>query len=258
MRRIISAMVVLAACTAPAVAQTANNHEIAGTSMRSELHAKPVTGEPYMATKYQVIVKTLADGTTVTHHGEHTVARDSDGRVRVEHPCGCTVPNTRVVVMDPVAGTMTIWETNGKLKVASVIKLPQPRPQDDAAVVPAAQQTHDSGRPQPVVTTEDLGEQVLDGLNVTGVRTTTVVPAGRSGNNAPITKTREVWTSEDMKLVLKEISNDPRTGTVTAGLRDISRAQPDPALFRPPAGYELKDMAQTMKEVADKLAENEN
>ena len=32
------------------------------------------------------------------------------------------------------------------------------------------------------------------------VKTTTIVPAGRSGNDAPITKMHELWTSAELKL----------------------------------------------------------
>ena len=72
-------------------------------------------------------------------------------------------------------------------------------------------------------------------------------------NDAPITKTHEVWTSQDLKLVMKEQWNDPRMGERTQELANFSRAEPDPALFRVPAGYATKDLLQGLKELEEKL-----
>jgi hypothetical protein len=118
--------------------------------------------------------------------------------------------------------------------------------------------THESMRPQPVITTEDLGVQTMQGLPVSDVKTTTVVPAGRSGNDAPITKTREVWTSQDLKLVMKEQWEDPRSGERTIELDDFSRAEPDAALFRAPKGYAVKSALESLKELEARLEAAQN
>jgi hypothetical protein len=68
-------------------------------------------------------------------------------------------------------------------------------------------------------------------------------------NDAPITKTREVWTSADLKLVMKEQWSDPRSGERTVELEEFSRAEPDPALFRAPQGYVVKDVAADLEGV---------
>jgi hypothetical protein len=111
----------------------------------------------------------------------------------------------------------------------------------------------DSSRPQPVVTMQNLGSQVLDNVAVTGELKTTVVPAGRSGNDQPITKTHEEWTSQEMQLVFKQRQFDPRSGERVVQLADFSRAEPDAALFRPPAGYEVKSALETLKQMMAKL-----
>ncbi len=139
-------------------------------------------------------------------------------------------------------------------KTASVIKIPAERKQE-IAVQPRV--VSDS-RPQPVVTKEDLGTVMLEGLPVTDVRTTTIVPAGRAGNDAPITKTHEVWTSQDLKLVMKQQTEDPRTGVTIVELQDFSRAEPDAKLFRVPAGYTVKTAAQSLKELEEKLEAAQN
>lgn len=235
----------------------AGAHEaLANGGVIHTLVATPVIGQPYSAMQVHSTSRKLADGTSISHKGQHFVARDAEGRVRVELNLVRGVngePDTVLVfVSDPVAHTITTWATGPKVgKVASVVKIPVERKQETAAAQPRA--ANASGRPQPVVTTEDLGTQTLDGVPVTDVRTTTVVLAGRSGNDAPITKTREVWTSADLKLVMKEQWEDPRSGERTIELENFSRAEPDPALFHLPPGYVVKTALQSLKELEDKL-----
>jgi hypothetical protein len=219
----------------------------------SSLLAVPVTGEPYSAMQTTETVKTLADGTKITHHGHHFVARDSAGRERIEMRLVAAKdgkPEQKLVfVIDPVARTLTSWGEGGTgPKVASVAKIKEPT----GVVQTAAKQKNDS-RPQPEITKQDLGSQIVDDLPATGELTTTVVPIGRSGNDQPITKTHEVWTSDEMKLVLLQKWSDPRTGVRTTQLSHFSRTEPDAALFHPPAGYQVKTAEQTMREMAEKL-----
>lgn len=221
------------------------------------LVAEPVTGEPYSAMQVHKRVRRLEDGTKISHQGYHFVARDSAGRVRVEIRTGKgqggQPDSAMVFVSDPVAHTLTMWSTAPDAKhVATMIKLSGDRKTPRPAVQPTKE---DPSRPQPVVSTENLGTQMLNGLAVTDVKTTTVVPAGRSGNDAPITKSQEVWTSDEMKLVMKEEWTDPRSGVRTIELSQFSRTEPDAALFHAPKGYDVKDMKQTLREIAQKLNE---
>jgi hypothetical protein len=230
-------------------------HElVAAGGLPRDLMTAPVTGEPFSAMWVNEIVKTLADGTKITQHGHHFVARDSVGRERIEMRLGAAKdgkPEQKMVfVIDPLAHTLTTWAegTTGP-KVASVAKM-----KDSAGRVPtAAQPKENDSRPQPQVTTESIGSQVIDNVVATGERTTTIVPAGRSGNDEPITKTHEAWTSDELKLVLLQKWTDPRTGVRTTQLADFSRAEPNAALFRPPAGYEIRTAEQTLRELAQKL-----
>ncbi|WP_035351122.1 hypothetical protein [Edaphobacter aggregans] len=256
----------VALMTALAGAQTTAGNApaevIANGGLIHTILAAPVVGQPYSAVQVQRMKRVLADGTTISRQGHHAVARDSAGRVRVERRMERAQngqPETVMVfVLDPVAHTMMIWTTGAKTrKVAELIRLPEQK-KDAAKTVDAQARPADDGRPQPVVTTEDLGTDTLDGLPVTVAKMPTVVPAGRAGNDAPITKTHEVWTSPDMKLVMKEQWEDPRTGVRTVELDQFSRAEPDAALFRAPAGYSVKDIKQTLKELEEKLDQMQN
>jgi hypothetical protein len=233
---------------------------IATGGLISSLTAAPVVGQPYSAVQVHQTQRKLADGTTISKKGHHFVARDSQGRVRVEMRMANGKngePDTVMVfVSDPVAHTITTWVSGPKIenKVASVVKVPADRKQE----VAAQPRVVSDSRPQPVVKKEDLGTVMLQGLPVTDVRTTTIVPAGRSGNDAPITKTHEVWTSQDLKLVMKQQMEDPRTGVTIVELQDFSRAEPDPKLFRVPSGYTVKTVLQSLKELEEKLEAMQN
>jgi hypothetical protein len=246
---------------AQSAAPTAGSNEVLSNGgVFNTLLAAPVLGQPYSAQRVQHMTQTLADGTTITHQGHHFVARDGQGRVRVEMRVGRAEkgePETELVlVSDPVAHTITTWMTGPKAqRVASVVKIPEGKKQETSATP-----TRVSGdtRPQPVVTTQNLGVQMVHDVPVSDVRTTTVVPIGRSGNDAPITKTVEVWTSQDMKLVMKEQWKDPRSGERTVELENFSRAEPDAALFHPPQGYAVKSVVESLKELEEKLGATQN
>jgi hypothetical protein len=229
---------------------------ISNGGVNHTIHADPVTGQPFSAEQVMKQGRTLTDGVNITHFGHHFVARDSAGRVRVEQPCGCDPAHEQLIevyVVDPVAHTMTKWRLGGNSpKIAYVSKVQEEKPR---AVV-AARVPEASGRPQPIITTEELPVMMLDNLPMKVVKTTTIVPAGRSGNDAPITKVHELWTSEELKLTFMEQWEDPRTGVRTVGLANFKRAEPDAALFRPPADYQLKDAKEAAKERAQKLADS--
>jgi hypothetical protein len=213
----------------------------------SSLVAAPVIGQPYSAVQVHQTSRKLTDGTTISQKGHHFVARDAQGRVRVE------MRMAKGKNGEPDTVMVFTWMSGPKIenKAASVVKTPAERRQETTVQL---QVTNASTRPQPVVTTENLGTVMLQGLPVTDVRTTTVVPAGRAGNDAPITKTHEVWTSQDLKLVMKQQTEDPRTGVTTVELEEFSRAEPDPALFRVPPGYAVKSVLQSLKELEEKLS----
>ena len=90
-------------------------------------------------------------------------------------------------------------------------------------------------------TTEDLGSQSMQGVTVTGTRTTRTIPKGQIGNDAPISIVTEVWTSPDLQTVVYSKRTDPRMGEQTFQLTNIARSEPDPASFTVPAGFTVTD-----------------
>jgi hypothetical protein len=196
-----------------------------------------VRGQSFSATKYVRKVKTLPDGKQQFIRNEIypvQVARDSDGRIRVQvvgaHPQPeCDQPASRVpppcpswnvILFDPVTQTITHW-AEGEMggHAAVVIKLSAGQVEDIENSTSALPEVATKAQPEgPAVTTEDLGEKVVEGVSATGVRTTTVLPAGYSGNKMPITTIHEAWTSTEMKLIIKIIDGDPRKEETLTGL----------------------------------------
>jgi hypothetical protein len=81
----------------------------------------------------------------------------------------------------------------------------------------------------------------MEGLLVTGTRTTRTIPAGEIGNEKPISILTEVWTSPDLKTIVYSKRSDPRMGEQTFKLANIVRAEPDASLFTVPADFKLTD-----------------
>jgi hypothetical protein len=81
----------------------------------------------------------------------------------------------------------------------------------------------------------------MEGVTVTGARRSETIPAGRIGNDRPITITDERWESTELKVLVSSQHHDPRTGDVEYKLTNISRAEPPAHLFAVPTDYEVVD-----------------
>ena len=204
---------------------------------------------PYSATRTTTRVQKLANGTTITHVTMVKEARDSSGRTyresRQEPAMGLEEGSNNfvsVTVYDPVNRISIFWHSN--TKEAIVTPFPEPREikrldpiPGQAGMESTPMQRLEQIKPQ----IEDLGMKTINGVEAKGTRTTRVIPAGREGNDQPITVTSERWTAPDLKLIVMSVNEDPRSGTSTMELTDIERSEPDPALFQVPEGYTIKD-----------------
>jgi hypothetical protein len=230
--------------------------------------AAPVVGAPYSATVRNESVQTLADGNRIVQSSSGTIARDSQGRTRqdtmlplIGNLSAANAPHL-IFIHDPVAQTSYTLnltdKTAQKMPVPAVPPMPPPPgapgPGPDAFYFQATGVATASGQlpPPPMIgqkvfltndqgqaTTEDLGSQTMEGVFVTGVRTTRTIPAGQIGNDKPISVVTEVWTSPDLKTIVYSKRSDPRMGELTFQLTNIARAEPDASLFTVPADFKL-------------------
>jgi len=238
---------------------------VAGAFARGS--AAPLVGAPYSATVTNESVQTLADGNRIVQSSSGTIARDSQGRTRqdtmlplIGNLSAANAPHL-IFIHDPVA--QTSYTLNLTDKTAQKMPIPPlppvpptgaSGPGPDAFYVQAAGVAAASGQlPNPPMiaqkvfltndqgqaTTEDLGSQTMEGVFVTGVRTTRTIPAGQIGNDKPISIVTEVWTSPDLKTIVYSKRSDPRMGELTFQLTNITRAEPDASLFTVPADFKL-------------------
>lgn len=240
----------------------------AGQTARVAPRAGSVTGQtvrqPYAAEFKVTTVQTLTNGTTITRERTEVLARDSRGRTMHSTTDAANGNGEQGVTYgnatDPVEGTQSTW--NSRTKQAYVYKLP---PQDQrkgcwasdsgnfrtswydgpgpgapapngtvlangSTIVPAV-------RPTPEV--EQLGSSTIQGFAVRGVRYTTTFPAGQVGNDQPIDVVAEHWTSPQLGMSLRDITDDPRTGKQTREVVNVTSGDPDPSVFLPPDGYQV-------------------
>jgi len=227
--------------------------------------AATIPGAPYSAQAVTEHVQVLADGNRITQTTTNNVARDGKGRVyREESLPGLgnskAEPPHLVLIEDPVAGQHITLDSNSKTAIK--LAMPQMKKADEAAAregnPPLAGITLDfntagSGQPPQTFTamkikaddekaaTTDLGKQTIEGVVAQGTRITRTIPAGEMGNELPIVITTETWYSPDLKMLVLSKSSDPRMGETTYKLTNLSRSEPDPALFQIPADYSIKE-----------------
>ena len=225
-----------------------------------------VKGAPYSATITNESVQTLADGTHIVQSSSGSTARDSQGRTRQDAPLpaignlsAADAPHL-VFLQDPVAGTSYTLNLTDK----TAWKNPMPPAGTSAAgaavttstfvMQPVSGLSPADLPPPPMVlqkriaieddaqvNTENLGSQTMEGVQVTGGRTTQTIPAGKIGNDRPISIVTEVWTSPELKTIVLSKRNDPRMGEQTFKLTNIQRAEPDPSLFTVPSDFKITE-----------------
>ena len=229
------------------------------------MDAEPVKGAPFCATVVTEHTQMFADGNRIHTSDDSSLCRDGAGRIRREAGLNLpgagseTAPPKLITIMDPVAGYRYLLDSERKIAHRFPVG-PGDRSAASAAqkgkVVmyqsfgeggPEISAHRDvffkSGRvqsPDPEAT-EKLGNQDIDGIQATGTRVTTTIPAGKMGNDQPMTVTSEDWYSPELKATVMTKHSDPWAGERKTEFKDVNRAEPDPSLFTVPADYKIVD-----------------
>ena len=88
---------------------------------------------------------------------------------------------------------------------------------------------------------ENLGKQMIEGVEAEGTRTTITIAAGEIGNERPIEIVSERWYSPELQLVVMTRHSDPRSGETTYKLTNINRTEPAKSLFEVPSDFTVKE-----------------
>jgi hypothetical protein len=198
----------------------------------------PLANAPFTATVKTEWTRHLEDGTTVTIKNRRTVARDSDGRIFEERRY--LAPNgdehataiRQLEFSDPLSHEQYLCDPDGRVCVLREYF-------GSPLMVPLVGGAPGSGDND--LKSEDLGHNVVGGLDTIGTRDTTPIAAGLIGNDQPLAATREFWFSPQLGINLVENRVDPRSGTASFRVTDIQLGQPDSKMFKPPDDFSIVD-----------------
>jgi hypothetical protein len=208
---------------------------------------------PYSAEFKTTTVRTLANGTTITHEITGRVARDSAGRTYREEtrevdPGDQKFSRTFITIGDSAA--FEFINLNPGDKTATIHRFPAHPNGEARKTLPATPATSGpslgsgpgTSSARPVV--EKLGTKDIDGVTVYGSRITRTILAGQDGNDQPLVITTEQWLSPELGMELEREIDDPRNGVTKTEYSNIQRGEPDSALFRIPEDYAVKEVEQ--------------
>lgn len=211
---------------------------------------------PYTAHFRTTTVQTLANGVTVTRETTEIRALDAQGRhyFAMTTPAAEQMPERKMItVSDPANGTITKWTSPGKTVTVQkralnsegcwstgVVQASTDAMLENDHVKDVVDASSAPARPKQFKNeSEDLGTQTIQGVVAQGRRTTDTIPTGTVGNDAPLIRTTEAWSSKTVPFMVRLITDDPRFGKTTRELVEFSQAEPDEALFQPPEGYQI-------------------
>ncbi len=165
-----------------------------------------IRGAPFSADEVQEFgADRSAGGETIGHF-----FRDSEGRIRTEN--ALKAGGWSIEILDPVAGVAYVCSGRPEQGIARRRPIEEMPPSSGSARN---------------ATIENLGTKVIDGLLAEGTRTTSALVI-------------EKWDSVELKVNLLTKSSNG----LGSKLVKLTRAEPDPALFGPPADYKVVDQHQ--------------
>jgi len=202
-----------------------------------------VLNRPFSAEERKRGRRELSDGTegSVTEMVPvRKMYRDSKGRTRTEGRVGNSFRvdgPLMVEVNDPANGVFYVFDDEAKVAYRVKYAGPVATLTVQPPVVAPVNEVM-SGFPAQV-TEELLPARLVEGIPAVGKKFTRVYEVRRGA--PPLVD--EIWTSPDIWITLLRTTGEP--GVATLQLTGVSRGEPDPTLFLPPAGYRVVDTPAT-------------
>jgi hypothetical protein len=194
-----------------------------------------IKNAPFSAVLNSQLDQTLDDGTHINRENQEVVMRNSQGhiyRARTINIAGSNPHEAQLITLvDPsrhVEYMCTALKVCRSLQYRDPPGLRRPRGLDT--------------RKDPNVTVEDLGTTDMNGVQVEGKRITRLIAEGTVGNDRPFTTVEEIWHSEQLDIDMQVKRTDPRMGTRTVTMTELSAAEPDAKYFEIPEGYRVEPM----------------
>jgi len=203
----------------------------------------PKLGAPFTATLDTEWVRALGDGGTMTLINERKIARDTNGRIYQER--WLLVPKngklesqmTQTEISDPHEHTMLVCIMDGQKLCHRESYAGNPDAVYDTSGPPAGPLADNRG----YVIRDELGTQLLEGLETVGSRVSTTFNPGAMGNDKKMTVTLEVWNAKQLGINLLSKRIDPLNGDQTFTVKNLILSEPDPKIFEVPEGFRVTD-----------------
>jgi hypothetical protein len=202
----------------------------------------PLAGAPFSAIVSTDWTQLLADGSSATIKNRRVVARDSTGRIFQQRKFFTASGDSGIRALqysDPnrheyydciVAQRTCYLSTNVGPAITAM-----PANMSGLGLCGCAQPQ----RPGYSVQQEALGQKTIENVEATGSSEITTLPAGQFGNEKAQPIVKEFWYSPQLGINLVTKRFDPRSGSEDFTVGTLSLAEPDPAIFQPPADYKI-------------------
>lgn len=206
-----------------------------------DIFVTPIPGVPFSGVINVERTTIEPDGSVVNFRTTREIGRDSQGRIHNEMrsllPVGSddTPKLIRIHLYDPQTRESAVLDPQQKLFWVRTVNRPP-------ATVPPALIASPTGSTLPqndFAKQEDLGVHEINGVLAHGVRQVQTIPVANGASNIVVTD--ETWYSEVLRINLIVKHSDPRSGSVTMTVDQVSRTEPDPAFFQIPNGYKEGD-----------------
>lgn len=212
------------------------------SSAQTDISVTPIANVPFSGVVRVERTMIRRNGSVNSLKNTRDISRDSHGRVyeALRWPAPVSKPDNACVVRihlyDPQTTIATTLDTKSHTFVQETVE----HPPSTLPRMPVYASSKNDGVPNDFMKEEDLGTSEIAGIPVHGVRDLQITPAANSKTGSEIVISDEYWYAADLQIYLMVKHSDPRTGTVTLTVGEITRAEPDPATFEIPTGYKPK------------------
>jgi hypothetical protein len=193
-------------------------------------------------------VRGLPDGGTITTVNQRRIARDTEGRIYQERwflvPKDGKVKSQMTTIQISDASNHTLYNCfmlDPKKQCVIVPYTPSPNAVFKFQGRPTGPLPDGAGE----AIHEELGSQLVGGVETAGTRDTVIYNPGLFGNDRKMTIEREYWYSPKLGFNLLSKRSDPRIGTQTFTATNLILSEPDPTLFDLPEGFKVVDRRET-------------
>lgn len=211
--------------------------------MLESIFIPPMANAPFTLSLHTEWIKYMADGGTMTVVNQRKIARQGTGRfyqerwLLVPKNGQFQSPMSHIQIADPNEHTATTCAMMGP----KVCRIANYGGTTTKVYKPADKPSGPLSDGTGTLTHEDLGKDMILGVETVGTRITMNVNALALGNDRPFAITREFWFAPSLGINLISKIYDPRFGTQIFTVTELALGEPDPVLFDLPKDFRIED-----------------